>query len=337
MPSIEAFQLRLELPKVQYLLYEYFFKPAILDDDQWRQRCQQPELDFGKVPTEAQVHTFLEDHYFAWLYECQCSTADIPLYEGRTLVTDYDTKFIDSTDNEMKSVCDVLLPDLEVEFDATKKDFVIVKQVRNDDGEPVSYVKLTVSTDARTQSEQESSKEDFLLMRERRVNKQREVAKKASEEKNRKDGLVNVAKKLEAAKEREKGYDERRKSAVGKKDTEALEKAIADDESTEKRKDMDRLKTLSGVVEDIIIDESTGERGEKRRKVIQGFTQLTAAFFKAKSLALKAEKNHKDKPRKKWENCYRLMLSLKGLEPPKSPPKREERETKIDAMEIIEL
>lgn len=337
MPSIEAFRERLLLPKVHYILYDYFFRPAMLNDDVWRQRCKQHSTDFGPAPTEAQVHTFLEDQYFAWIYESQCLCADIPQFEGKKLWTDYDYEVFGNkleVPKPYKSVCDIILPDLEVEYDKEGKDFVVIKRVIDVYQKTSKYVRVKLDTLNHTQEEEDSTEEEFLGMRNRRLELQLKIAKEAAQDQARKDLRENIVTKLADAENREAAYEIRREKAMGKKQMEELEKKITIEETAAKRRDMDRLKTLSGVMEKVVVD---GKVGEKRRKVIKGFTEHTAAFFFQKATTLKNEKNEADMPRQKWENAYRLLYSLKGHETVRQAPRREARKTFIDAMSIIEM
>lgn len=338
MPSIEAFRDRKKFPKVHFVLYDYFFKPAMLNDDLWRQRCRQHSTDFGPTPTEAQVHTFLEDQYFAWIYESQCLCADIPQFEGKKLWTDYDYEVFGNkleVPKEYLSVCDIVLPDLEVEYDEIAKDFVVIKREVDVFAKKTKYVRVSLDTVNHTQGEEDSTQEAFLAMRQRRLDAQRKLAKETVENnQSRKDLRENVETKLGDAETREDAYEQRREKAVGKKQMEEVEKKICIEETAAKRRDMDRLKTLSGVVEKVVVD---GKVGEKRRKVIKGFTERTAAFFSKTANNLKKEKKDPEVPRKKWENAYRLLWSLKGQDIIRRTPKRESRKTSIDALNLIEL
>lgn len=288
------------------------------------------------------MHTVLEDQYFAWIYENKCAAAEIPQYQDRKLLTDYDDDFTTDKEGEEAaeyiSVCDIILPDLEVEYDEATKDYFVLKRVLDTFNNTTKYSRVTISTLNRSQTESDSSEAEFLALRKKRQEKQIELAKTAAKENGRKDYMEKIAVKFTNAEDREAAYEERRRSTLGgKRHLESVERKIHEEEAKWKRKDMDRLKTLSGIFEEGIQTETTGKVGEKRRKVINGFTESTASFFKNMALALKMEKLHADIPRKKWENTYRLMWNLRGQEPVRQTNRRERRITQIDALNIIEI
>jgi hypothetical protein len=69
LPSIESFQMRLKLPKVNFIFYEYFFK-AVVGDGIWKQ-CFAENKRLGTNVSEAFAHAIIEINYFAWLYDCK--------------------------------------------------------------------------------------------------------------------------------------------------------------------------------------------------------------------------------------------------------------------------
>ena len=82
LPSIESFELRLALPKVNYIFYEYFFK-AVVGENAWKRRFVEKKR-FGTNVLEAFAHAIIRNNYFAWLYDFKSNNP------GTTLVTEYD-------------------------------------------------------------------------------------------------------------------------------------------------------------------------------------------------------------------------------------------------------
>lgn len=82
LPSIESFQMRLKLPKVYYLFYEFFFK-AVVGEGLFKRRFVEGKR-FGTNILEAFAHLILVNNYFAWLYDYYYKNP------GTTLKTEYD-------------------------------------------------------------------------------------------------------------------------------------------------------------------------------------------------------------------------------------------------------
>jgi len=56
LPSLESFQMRLKMPKVNYIFFKYFFK-AVVGVGAWK--CQFAEGRFGTIVLEAFAHVIL--------------------------------------------------------------------------------------------------------------------------------------------------------------------------------------------------------------------------------------------------------------------------------------
>jgi hypothetical protein len=67
LPSIESFHMGVNLPKVHYLFYEYFFRPVI-GEVNWK-HCFAERKRFGTNVVEAYAHALLENSYHAWVYD----------------------------------------------------------------------------------------------------------------------------------------------------------------------------------------------------------------------------------------------------------------------------
>ncbi len=77
LPSIESFQMRLKLPKVNFIFCEYFFK-AVVGDGIWKQWFAENKR-LGTNVSEAFAHAIIENNYFAWLYDYKKKNPGCPL------------------------------------------------------------------------------------------------------------------------------------------------------------------------------------------------------------------------------------------------------------------
>ncbi len=82
LPSIQSFQMRLKLPKINFIFYEYFFK-AVVGDGNWKQ-CFTENKRLGMKISKAFAHSIIENNYFAWLFDYKNKNP------GCTLQTEYD-------------------------------------------------------------------------------------------------------------------------------------------------------------------------------------------------------------------------------------------------------
>ena len=109
LPSIESFQMRLKLPKVNFIFYEYFFK-AVVGDGIWK-RCFAENKRLGTNVSEAFAHAIIENNYFAWLYDYKNKNP------GCTLLTEYDLaeqENEDSNDDDDKRIFCSDLDEIEI-------------------------------------------------------------------------------------------------------------------------------------------------------------------------------------------------------------------------------
>jgi hypothetical protein len=67
LPLLESFQMRLKLPKVNFIFYEYFFK-AVVEDGIWKPRFAENKR-LGTNVSKAFAHAIIKNNYFAWLYD----------------------------------------------------------------------------------------------------------------------------------------------------------------------------------------------------------------------------------------------------------------------------
>lgn len=338
MPSIESFQDKVGLPKVYFVLYEFFFRPAMMDEEKWKHNCLNDTAEFGPTTTEAQVHTNIADHYFAWLFECQHKASDVEIWKNKNVLSDYDlTRYEKEHKIGIPSVCDLVLPNVEIEFSTESSNYVIVRKIVREDYND-KYVKIDMSVTDTTTGEpkvEDCLKADYERMKKERCEKQRKIADDAIANKGRLEMMTAVGSKLKKFYDRKEKYRDKYQKAVEKPENEntlrKLKEAIGTKETNKKRKEMDLLKTLTGSVEDK--ENSSPDQKEtptKKRKVVDGFTNETADFFcsMAESLATEVE-NTKDQPRKKWDDCYRMLWKIRQEEMEMTKPKQKERRSKV--------
>lgn len=87
LPSLEAFQMRLEIPCVYMIFHEYFLKSSV-GDTRWKATCLDAKSlsdPLAPVQGEAFAMITLKNNYFAWLWEAKLNLKKL-------LVTDYDTE-----------------------------------------------------------------------------------------------------------------------------------------------------------------------------------------------------------------------------------------------------
>ena len=71
LPSLEAFELGLEIPSVYMAFHEFFFKSSI-GDTQWKIACLEADNSTDRLAPhqgEAFAMILLKNIYFAWLWE----------------------------------------------------------------------------------------------------------------------------------------------------------------------------------------------------------------------------------------------------------------------------
>ena len=81
LPSLETFDRRLELPKINYLFYEYFFKAAV-SEKKWKANID-ADNPVGLCVLEAYTHATLQNNYFSWLFDFHVS-------HNKQLLTEYE-------------------------------------------------------------------------------------------------------------------------------------------------------------------------------------------------------------------------------------------------------
>jgi hypothetical protein len=105
LPSLEAFEKRLEIPGIYFVFYDYFYK-ASAGDARWKEGCLEANSEFDRLGSrvgEAFAMLVLKNNYFAWLLEAKEKL-------GVKLVTDYDS------DNQRRGVKNIVDALLQMEF-----------------------------------------------------------------------------------------------------------------------------------------------------------------------------------------------------------------------------
>ena len=85
-PSMEAFEMRLDIPTVYVVFYEFFLKSSV-GDSKWKAACLEAKEQTERLAPpqgEAFAMLMLKNNYFSWLYEAKTKLK-------KMLVTDYDT------------------------------------------------------------------------------------------------------------------------------------------------------------------------------------------------------------------------------------------------------
>lgn len=138
MPSLEAFEARLDIPGVYFMFYDYFFKSSA-GDVRWKKAClEEKEKNMKRRLASEQSEAFamlvLKNNYFAWLLAAKEKLGD-------GLVTDYDTEL---KKKDKMSSHEAYLGEIEIDLDAAADDdsFLVSKNEDTD-----RYTKLKQGTD----------------------------------------------------------------------------------------------------------------------------------------------------------------------------------------------
>jgi hypothetical protein len=122
MPSLEAFEARLDIPGVYFIFYDYFFRSSA-GDARWKKAWLEENKDLKRRLASEQTEAFamlvLKNNYFAWLLAAKEKLGD-------ALLTDYDT---DLKKKDKMSSVEAYLGEVEIDLEATA-----------DEGEDVSFV-----------------------------------------------------------------------------------------------------------------------------------------------------------------------------------------------------
>jgi hypothetical protein len=110
LPSIEAFEMRLELPAVHMVFYDFFFKSSV-GDSQWKASCLEAKDDTDRLaPPQGEAFTMLvlKNNYFAWLWEAKSSFKN-------DLASDYD--YNEPLHGKKVFIGEAFLPKTEINLD----------------------------------------------------------------------------------------------------------------------------------------------------------------------------------------------------------------------------
>jgi hypothetical protein len=138
-PALESFAKSWRLPKLNYLLYHYFYMAAV-GDATWKCRLAENKR-LGPIIPEAYTHAMLCNQYFAWLYKYKAN------HPESELKTEYDAvQDEESESREEQPVAHALF-------------------CRNLDLLEVSVQTSTITDDSGEQeSEDDKARDDFKLL-----------------------------------------------------------------------------------------------------------------------------------------------------------------------------
>ena len=121
LPSLEAFEMGLEIPTTYFIFYEYFFQSSI-GDARWRKACDDEQQDQtsrrGSIQAESFAFLQLKNNYFAWLLEAKERFND-------RLITDYDAE---SKTKGRKSAAEVYMKNLEINLYCSEVNGLLIKE-----------------------------------------------------------------------------------------------------------------------------------------------------------------------------------------------------------------
>ena len=119
-PSLEAFELGLEIPTIYFMFYEYFYKSSV-GDSRWRRACEEEKVlssPLGSIQSEAFAMLQLKNNYFAWLLEAKERMQE-------HLITDYDP---DSKRIGKKGAAEVYMKKLELNLDGEEGEEILIAE-----------------------------------------------------------------------------------------------------------------------------------------------------------------------------------------------------------------
>lgn len=159
LPSIESFGKRLELPKVNYIFYEYFFK-AVMGESEWKRRLETRQR-MGTSIMEAFAHGTLQNNYFAWLLDYRLR------HPNSGLTTEYDIMETEEGEDEEMGVYCGDLRDIEIALPTeTKPQY---KLITNTDGQEFKDAeeasKLVMEDAERIAKSERGHKRSFEVMK----------------------------------------------------------------------------------------------------------------------------------------------------------------------------
>ena len=121
LPSLEAFEMGLEIPTTYFIFYEYFFRSSV-GDARWRKACDDEQQDqtsrLGSIQAESFAFLQLKNNYFAWLLEAKERFND-------RLITDYDAE---SKTKGRKSAAEVYMKNLEINLYRSEVNGLLIKE-----------------------------------------------------------------------------------------------------------------------------------------------------------------------------------------------------------------
>jgi hypothetical protein len=135
LPSLEAFEMRAEIPVIYIIFYDYFLKASV-GDARWKKMCMMDthndDDSLGTVQSESFAMLVLKNNYFAWLVQAKKS--------NKELITEY---CAEPRRRGKLSAAHAWMDNMEVDIDAGPGDTVLV---REGDDKYDDLVKVTEQT-----------------------------------------------------------------------------------------------------------------------------------------------------------------------------------------------
>jgi hypothetical protein len=239
LPSIEAFEMGIEIPSVYFVFYEYFFKSSV-GDAKWKKACLEADAvtdPLGMMQGEAFAMLMLKNNYFAWLWEAKSEMKDL-------LITDYDT---DAARNGKATVSEAFLK-AEINLDVA---ILVLPLANNNDREAgVDYNQLLVLQDDHGVLYQTLKKNTEAAMKEVRLK-------------------ANANEKYKELETQMKEYYDDTPQEEGQQEKNA---------HSEPENDADTTRTgavISTTTSTMSLDEEKQQRRTKKRKLLRSFREYT--------------------------------------------------------------
>lgn len=120
LPSLEAFEMGIEIPSVYFLFYDYFLK-ACVGEGRWRSQCCESDnmsSPVGSALAEAFAMLQLKNNYFAWILEAKQKLKD-------NLITDYDP---DTKKAGKRSAAEVYMKKMEFNLEGEEDEDLLIPE-----------------------------------------------------------------------------------------------------------------------------------------------------------------------------------------------------------------
>ena len=120
-PSLEAFEKGIEIPKLHYIFQDNFVRSCV-GEDAWKDSMLTKDLNTRLCPVqeESMAMLYLKNYYFSWLLELKIEELEDPNQHAvGKMVTDYDTA---AMMKDRKYIAEVTLDDVEFNVDQDEEE-----------------------------------------------------------------------------------------------------------------------------------------------------------------------------------------------------------------------